>query len=159
MGTPGVENTPTFVQEYSMKLVGSADLDKFWPSITNILKREPQVLEYYDIPDIYILAKRGAIQLFVFSDQFELCACIVTEIRSYPRISVMNIITGAALPGHNALELTTFYELLENWGYNTGARLGQVPCARKGWVRILEPLGYEFAGVVLKKKLEPIKEQ
>jgi len=158
MDEVGLGETQVFQRELKLLLVPLQELSSIWPTAVELLKQDAAGWEYMSFADIYVEICNERFQLWLFSDQNGAFACMVTELRHYPRALVMNIIHASALPSKDALELLTFHEMIEQWALKQGATGAQIPCGRRGWEKVLDEFGYEFAGIVLKKKLEPVKE-
>jgi len=158
MATTGLNETIVQEHELRMLLVEPQNLDAHWPLAVELLKRDPSDWAAMTMADIYIEIMRLRFQLWLFGDEFETYACMVTELRQYPRELIMNVIHASSLPSRDALDLLTFHELVEQWGWNQGATVIQIPCGRPGWKKVLREFDYEFAVIVLRKQLKPVKE-
>lgn len=158
MGVPWIETVHRPERELKMKLVPPSELDSLWEEAVMLLSRDENTMSYYDFTDMYVGVSKGYMQLWLFGDENAYIAAMVTELRQFPQDTIFHILHAGAVPATNALELLTFNELIEKWALAQGATISRIPCAREGWERKLSGLGYRKSGIVLDKKLEPLKE-
>lgn len=143
-------------KELMVKLVEPTELNEYWDTAKDLIALDESWWERFHPSDIYVEIFAKRFQLWLFGDEEEIYACMITEIRVYPQSRVVHILSASALPDRDALEMLVFADVIEHWAKSQGAEELTIPCGRKGWQRILPD--YEFRGVVLRKKLGSIKE-
>ena len=98
----------------------------------------------YDIFYLDTLVGSGRAQCW-FGDE----ACIVTELREYPRARAIH---GLVAAGDLGEIVGTLIPRAEAWGRSVGCSVAVIE-SRPGWARTLEGSGYEMHQVALRKAL------
>jgi hypothetical protein len=100
----------------------------------------------HDIDDVAALIARGRAHFW----PGERCA-VVTEFFDYPRLKACNL----WLLGGDLRELMRMRPVIEAWARAQGCSrmLGGGP--RRGWGRLLAPLGYRPDWIIYRKELDP----
>lgn len=100
------------------------------------------------VEDIIRAIARLEMQLWAARDDAGL-SVMLTEILVHPRQKDAHIISAT---GHNAERWTPLWPMFERWAKAEGCDLVTATC-RKGWKKLLEPIGFSEASIVLEKRL------
>ena len=130
-------------------------LPEVWPEVEHLFLENAQVWdEYYTLESIQYWLVKNTMQLWTLSDDEEYLLAWITELREYPKVTVLNfpIILGSKL--YDNLDLL---DCVEMWARKQGATKSCV-FGRKGFLRALKPYGYEQKGVTLSKNISHMVE-
>lgn len=137
-------------EEYSLLIVGPNDLPRIWPVVTDWIESVAESSRgKLTTEDLAYLIVAEKMQLWVVREQGELRGVVITELVEFPKQRVARIV-GCVGEG-----LHSWYHLIddiERWAarHNCGA---MQHIARKGYTKLLEPLGYTCTHVVLEKHI------
>ena len=130
-------------------------LPEVWPAVEHLFLENPQVWdEYYTLESIQYWLVQNAMQLWTLSNDTEYLLALISELKEYPKATVLS------LPIIVGQELCDNFELLdciEMWAWKQGATKSFI-LGRKGFLRALEPYGYEQKVVALSKNISHMVE-
>lgn len=135
-----------------MKLhaIEPANLPERWPTIRDrIAACCARSGGKYEPIDVLQNALCGRMQLWLVQDDDATYALAITEIVSYPRITVCKLL---ACTGEDAPRWVDLLDEIEAWAKGQGCSVME-PICRPGWERQLKPMGYRKTHVVLEKRL------
>jgi len=146
------ELTPT----RQLLLVTPALLPQVWPQVEHLFLENANLWdEYYTIKSFPQMFHAERMQLWTMNDADEFLLVMVTEIIAYPKMKVMNVLY---MMGEELLDGLKFIEYLERWAWKQGVRKSHA-VGRKGFQRLLKPLGYKKHAVAFAKDIIEIREQ
>ena len=124
----------------------AANWDLLYPFLEKLDQQEPL---YFAAIDVLPLVRQGSIQLWLANDQMAVIGVVLTEVKTYPRTKVCNIVWFC---GHEVLPFIPAVGGIEAWAASHACDY-MVVRGRRGWQRVLEPLGYELNGFQLIKPI------
>ena len=133
-------------------LVSDEDIDFIWeecePLIDSALKHSEGELISSDVYDQLI---NGAMQLWVAMEYGETIAAMITQVISYPRKSVLRVITLGGKDGSGLDKWYMFLDMIEGFALKTGCTALEA-WTRKGMVRKLKDWNHSY--MVITKELK-----
>lgn len=130
-------------------------LPQVWPQVEqSFIENENVWGEHYTLEAFPSLFEQGILQLWTMNDEDEFILVMVTELRIFPKVKVLNILLLFGREFKDALQFSDYVEL---WASKQGATTSMV-FGRKGFVRWLKPYGYEEKATVLCKDISGMVE-
>ena len=130
-------------------------LPEVWPEVEHLFLENAQVWdEYYTLESIQYWLVRNAMQLWTLSSNEEYILAWISELRVYPKVTVLSL---PIIVGRQLRENLDLLDCVEMWARKQGATKSFV-LGRKGFLRALKPYGYEQRGVALSKNISHMVE-
>jgi len=130
-------------------------LPQVWPQVEHLFLENASVWDtYYTLDTFPALFHEGKLQLWTMNDADEFLLVLITELRKFPKTTVINLLF---VMGSDFKDGATLLDYVENWAYKQGATKSTI-LGRKGLLRLLAPNGYRQEAVVLSKNLYSIVE-
>lgn len=150
-----IERPPVGEKVRQVMLVTPDLLPQVWPQVEHLFLENASLWEdYYTLDSFLPLLYEGALQLWVMNDAHDFLLVLVTELRRYPKLVLINF---TLLMGGDFKDSILFLDYIENWAYKQGAIRSTI-LGRKGFLRLLESNGYRQEAVVLAKNISGIVE-
>jgi hypothetical protein len=99
--------------------------------------------------DIYQSLIERDMQLWIYRDAHGIAAVGVTEIRTYPLATTLDVIIGT---GRKRKDWENYMLVIEQWAASQGCKISR-PHIRWGWLKTFKKLGYRITHVVVEKIL------
>ena len=116
-------------------LVEIDEIEQIWRHVKPLLdKATPHSEGEMEAEDFLPLLLSGTMQLWVAIENKEIIAAMVSQIVSYPRKSVMRIIS---IGGEDMEKWMPNFPIFENWALDLGCTAIEA-WGRKGWLRVLD---------------------
>lgn len=132
-------------------LLPPGEIDQWWPGVQPLVEK---VLDYplgpdlYDWWDVYSDCKNEKSFCVVSEDwKYAAIMCVV----NYPKARVLNLYLCAG-EDHGNYDWDNFDKLLDTVCEVFGCKYRTVT-GRRGWEKVLKPLGYSFGNVMLMKEV------
>lgn len=136
-------------------LVAPELLPQVWPQVKPLfLQSEDAWSECYTIESFPILFQRGRLQLWTMNNEDEFLLAMVTELLTFPKIKVLNMLLIVGDELQNGMMLL---DCVEMWARKQGAMRSNV-IGREGLLRVLGPYGYRKQAVALSKDISWMRE-
>ena len=130
-------------------------LPQVWPQVEHMFVENERIWgEYYTIEALPSLFHEETLQLWTMNDEDEFLLVMVTELRSFPKTKVLNVLM---LFGRDFKDALQFADYVELWASKQGATKSIV-LGREGFLRWLKPYGYEKKAVALCKDISSMVE-
>lgn len=124
----------------------AANWDLLFPFLEPL---DRQVPLYFNSDDVLPLVRSGSIQLWVANNDVAIIGVVLTEVKIFPRTKVCNLIWFC---GVEVLPFVPAVGGIEAWAAANDCDY-MIIRGRRGWKRVLEPLGYELDGFQLVKPI------
>ena len=139
----------------SIVLVPSARIDAVWPTVEEFFEKgAPYWEEYCSLPTIMDSLRAGRCSLWLAMKGGEVQLTGLTEFTTYPKQKVLRI---TWIAGKGLKYFMPLYAVIERWAMQQGANRVEV-LGRLGWLRLLEPEGFDLHSFLIVKDLEPMTE-
>ena len=147
---------PDELEEVRQLLLVSPELlPQVWPQVEPLFLQNEDIWgEYYTIESFPILFQRGRLQLWTMNDEDGFLLAVVTELRVFPKMKVMNMLL---IVGDGLRAGLMFLDCMEMWARKQGAMKSNI-IGRAGFLRLLEPYGYRKRAVALSKDISWMRE-
>jgi len=130
-------------------------LPQVWPQVEHLFLENASIWDdYYTLDSFPPLFYEGTLQLWTMNDEEEFLLVMVTEIRTFPKVKVLNLLI---LVGREFKDALSFLDYVELWANKQGA-IKSAGVGRKGILRILKSCGYKEHKVTFEKDISGIVE-
>lgn len=145
----------TAPKSYSVRQLLVQELDIYWDAMLIELRKIRHVWDvWWTEETLYEMIVADGIQVWVVGDDNSFHLVVFTQVRDYPANSILFIML---MFGNKLSKSLPFLQaVLEDYADKTGCTMVEA-VGRKGWERVLRPLGFECAQVVMLKKLEKVR--
>lgn len=135
----------------AFKLVTFDKVAKFWPDAEPYIRKGCEYADGKMEPcDVLVDALSGKMQLWlVYNERHKICGAFATQVLDYHR---QRRVIVAALGADNMDDVLNGFDTLREWAEKNKAD-GIEIIGRKGWLKVLDKLGFEPTHVLMRTKL------